>query len=92
MTIKIAVMSDLHVGLAARSKDLCPVPPDTPKKNREKYDLKPDDSFRQNFVEFLQREEITADYLVLPGDVTNAGDPREVQLLPPLSFCKRLML
>ena len=79
-TIKLAIISDIHVGLDARGKDLCPEPPDTPRKDRSKYNLKIDDTYRQKFVEFVQRERITADYLVLPGDLTNQAKPQEVQL------------
>jgi UDP-2,3-diacylglucosamine pyrophosphatase LpxH len=73
-------MSDLHIGLAARAKDLCPEPPRIPRKDRDKYNNKIDDSYRQKFVEFLEREGISAEYLILPGDLTNKSQPREVQL------------
>jgi UDP-2,3-diacylglucosamine pyrophosphatase LpxH len=78
--INLAVMSDLHIGLAARSKDLCPQPPATPRKDRWKYDTKTDNSFRRRFVEFLHQKKINADYLILPGDITNNAKPQEVQL------------
>lgn len=74
-------MGDLHVGLAARAKDLCPEPPTIPKKDRAKYNAKIDDTYRQKFVQFIQQEGITADYLVLPGDLTNKAHPEEVQLV-----------
>ena len=79
--IKLAVMSDLHVGLAARSKDLCPEPPTNSRKKRAKYNSKIDDTYRQKFVQFIQGEGITADYLVLPGDLTNEAHPKEVELV-----------
>ncbi|MFA6470689.1 MAG: metallophosphoesterase [Candidatus Latescibacterota bacterium] len=78
--MNLAVISDLHVGLAARSKDLCPEPPTTSRNHRAKYDSKTDNSYRQKFVEFVKREVITADYLVLPGDITDKADPREVRI------------
>lgn len=76
----IAVMSDLHVGLAARAKDLCPEPPTSARKDRKKYDEKTEDAYRQKFVQFVQDEGITADYLVLPGDLTNLAKPEEVEI------------
>ena len=78
--MNLAVMSDLHVGLAARAKDLCPEPPATPKKHRDRYNRKIDDAYKQKFVQFVKRERITADYLALPGDLTNSAQPKEVQL------------
>jgi 3',5'-cyclic AMP phosphodiesterase CpdA len=78
--MKLAIVSDLHIGLAARAKDLCPEPPQTPRKDRERYNRKDDGAYRQKFVEFLHRETIVADYLVIPGDITNRAQPREVQL------------
>ncbi len=80
--IRLAVMSDLHVGLAARAKDLCPEPPVTARKHRDRYNRKTEDAYRRKFIEFVlnKKDEITADYLVLPGDITNRADPPEVKL------------
>jgi len=78
--MNLAVISDLHVGLAARAKDLCPEPPSTKIKARSKYIAKIEDAYRQNFVDFVRRQGITADYLILPGDLTNRAHPREVRL------------
>lgn len=79
-TIKLAIISDIHVGLGARGKDLCPEPPAIPRKDRDKYNRKTEDAYRQKFVEFIMHKRITADYLVLPGDLTNQASPNEVQL------------
>jgi 3',5'-cyclic AMP phosphodiesterase CpdA len=78
--IKLAVMSDLHIGLAARGKDLCPEPPKSSRKERSKYHNKTDNTYRQKFLQFIQQKEITADYLVLPGDITNKALPEEVEI------------
>lgn len=78
--MKLAVMSDLHVGLAARAQDLCPEPPTTARKQLAKYKAKVEDTYRQKFVQFVVEKKITADYLVLPGDLTNKAQPQEVQL------------
>jgi UDP-2,3-diacylglucosamine pyrophosphatase LpxH len=78
--MNLAVMSDLHVGLDSRAKDLCPAPPATPKNIRKIYDGKIENAYRQQFVQFILREHITANYLVLPGDLTSKANPREVHI------------
>lgn len=78
--INLAVMSDLHIGLAARAKDLCPEPPAASRKHRAKYNAKTDNAYRERFLQFVREKGITAHYLVLPGDLTNRADPQEVQL------------
>jgi UDP-2,3-diacylglucosamine pyrophosphatase LpxH len=62
------------------SEDLCPEPPATSRKELAKYKLKTEDAYRQKFVEFIRRERISADYLVLPGDLTNKSRPPEVKI------------
>ena len=69
--MKLAVISDLHVGLAARAKDLCPEPPAVPRKDFLTYNSKTDNDYRSRFVRFVQDQHLTADYLILPGDITH---------------------
>lgn len=71
--LQLAVISDIHVGEGARAKDLCPA--GVPGR-----DNKPDDKYRDKFLKFLEKNNIKADYLVLPGDVTNHAEPNEVQI------------
>lgn len=78
--MNLAVMSDLHIGLAARSKDICPKPPRNRRKERSRYERKVEDNFRQNFIDFIQSNNLSADYLILPGDITDSAQPREVHL------------
>ena len=78
--MNLAVMSDLHIGLAARGKDLCPEPPLTNVNDRKKYETKIENSYRRKFIDFLLRERITANYLILPGDITHKAHLQEVQL------------
>jgi len=80
--LKLAIISDLHVGLAARSQDLCPEPSVTERKARAKYNAKAETAYREKFVRFVTdpTRPITADYLILPGDVTHLAQPREVQI------------
>jgi len=79
-TLKFAVISDLHVGLGARSKDLCPVPPTKPLKDRWRYDKKTEVAYREKFVDFAKKEIGSADYLILPGDVTDRAHPEQVRI------------
>jgi 3',5'-cyclic AMP phosphodiesterase CpdA len=69
--INLAVLSDLHVGLGARSTDLSPYPfPDTR-----------DTDFRKRFIEFIAKnKDIRPDYLIVPGDASHRGQPDELKL------------
>ncbi len=68
--IAIAVLSDLHVGSGARARDFCPggSGPFT------------DDRFLPTFLRFLTDNDIRADCLLLPGDVSDSGQPAQVKL------------
>ena len=71
--LQLAVISDLHVGEGARAKDLCPA-------GAPSRDMKPDENYRERFLEFVQKHSLKADYLVLPGDVTDRAKPEEVKI------------
>ncbi|WP_435627608.1 metallophosphoesterase family protein [Candidatus Ferrigenium straubiae] len=68
--LKIAIISDLHIGHGVRSKDLSPHA-DTNGID-EKYLLK--------FLEFVKSKNIQANYLVIPGDITGKAHPDEFKL------------
>lgn len=70
--LTIAVLSDLHVG-GARSKDLYP-PGEIPS------DDVVDDNYIRQFTDFVRDEDLCADYLVVPGDVSNGGRVEQVEL------------
>lgn len=78
--MKLAVMSDIHIGIASRSKDLCPAPSGYLVEDSKRYEKKIDDSYQEKFFNFIKRENLSADYLLLPGDITNRAHPREVEL------------
>lgn len=67
--IRIAIASDLHIGDAAKGADL--------RLNN------PHDAVVSNYLEpfrdFVQEKGIVADYLLIPGDITNKADPLEFQ-------------
>jgi len=56
------------------------MPPKTPRRQFERYSHKIDDDYRSTFVNFVRRENITADYLILPGDLTSQAQPTEAEL------------
>ena len=77
--IHLAVISDIHVGDGARARDLCP------EKNSKgvpsaAYTDQVDDRYQQKFIHFVRDRNITADYLLLPGDVTHEAQPDEVKI------------
>jgi UDP-2,3-diacylglucosamine pyrophosphatase LpxH len=78
--LRLAVISDLHVGSAARARDLCPEPPPSERTARTRFNAKTDTKYRETFVRFLGEQNIAADYLILPGDVTHRAQPQEVQI------------
>jgi predicted phosphodiesterase len=62
--MKILVISDLHIGIRARTKELCPYPEGESK----------DDKQVSSFLEVLkiyQNKNGDIDYLVIPGDITH---------------------
>lgn len=69
----LAVISDIHAGQNARAKDLCPA-------SAPGRDTKPDDKFTEKFIRFLKTKNLKADYLILPGDVTDSAEPDEVKI------------
>lgn len=76
--MKIAVLSDLHVGIEAKSQDLCPRTLVT-RREKARFDAKQKD-YIDAFVRFLKKEKISADYLLVPGDVTDKGCPAAVKV------------
>jgi len=81
--IRIAVISDLHVG-GARSKDLCPyatagceVNGSCPYKTKKCVEA----DFLDRFEQFANEKDLEADYLLILGDATQAGQPDEVYLV-----------
>lgn len=74
--MKIAILSDLHIGSSAKAQDLCPIEcSDDLNKYHEKVE-----NYIQDFHDFLIRENITADYLLVPGDITQDAHPMEMKL------------
>jgi len=71
MGLNLAVVSDIHVGSAARARDLDPQ--DCGKGVR-------DDDYVSRFVEYCRNNNIRADFLIVPGDITNRATPDEFQL------------
>lgn len=75
---KIAVISDLHIGEAARAADLrLPARGKNKKSTHGSLDHEP---FLDRFREFTKRYSVAADFLVVPGDITNKATPEEFDL------------
>ncbi len=68
--LRLAVISDLHIGKTARAKDLCP---------HADY-IGVDEKYVNKFIDFINSENIKADYLIIPGDITGRADPLEFEL------------
>ena len=81
----IAVMSDLHIGKNARSSDLCP-------KHHTSRGI--DKDYRNRFKAFVKQNSIKADYLIVPGDITDQADPDQMSLASEvlIEFAKALHL
>lgn len=69
---KIAVISDLHIGLDVRSRDLCPPGADVEHKSRLS-----EENFLEKFKTFVKKSGVVADYLLIPGDLTATANPAE---------------
>lgn len=76
--ITLAVISDLHIGYA-RAKDLWPIQ-DRTSQEQQVFDKLVDTNYREGFLNFIREKEISADYLVVPGDISNSGQHAQLQL------------
>lgn len=73
---KIAVISDIHIGPSARSKDLCP---------GIRSERLPNEQFSETFEEFLAGSpEIRADHLIVSGDISSKAVADEFLLASTL--------
>jgi len=66
--LTIAVISDIHIGASARSSDLLPPGSVTNHRNED---------FVQTFEKFVESQSITADCLIVAGDISTKADPSE---------------
>jgi len=66
--LTLAVISDLHIGDQARSRELCPPAIAT---------ARPDEPFLKHFIDFVASEHLTPDLLIIPGDVSAHAHPAE---------------
>ena len=90
--IKIAIISDVHIGLGARAKDLCPKPSSNNKKDLQVYNKKIDDKYFEKFLSFIEENDLQADYLMISGDLTHKAHPNEVKMASELIENLRIAL
>lgn len=74
--MKVAVLSDMHVGVKAKSQDLCPKCL-VDEENKAQFDGKQKD-YVDRFLTFIENEKLKANYLLIPGDMTESAHPEEV--------------
>ncbi|AWM94141.1 serine/threonine protein phosphatase [Pseudomonas sp. 31-12] len=72
--INVAIISDLHIGGGAKSKDF----------SVDNVSGAVIDNYLDQFKEFVVKENIKADYLVVPGDISNSADKEEFVLASSL--------
>jgi UDP-2,3-diacylglucosamine pyrophosphatase LpxH len=74
--MKFAIISDMHIGKNARAKDLLP----------ERCSGMPavDEDYKKHFLEFLEKEHIAADYLLVSGDVSCEAKADEIKIASEL--------
>lgn len=73
-SVKVAVISDLHVGDMAKGKDFSP----------NKTENASVDNYLQEFLDFVSREDLSADYLLVSGDISNRAKEQEFSLASDL--------
>jgi 3',5'-cyclic AMP phosphodiesterase CpdA len=71
---RIAVVSDIHIGPASRSGDLCP--PARAKKH--------DEQFTAEFERFVTAKQIEANHLIVSGDISSKAAADEFVLAASL--------
>lgn len=67
LPLRVLVLSDLHVGRKARSRDLCPYPDAALVQ----------ENYLDRFLRFATSVPLKADVLVLPGDISDRAHPEE---------------
>ncbi len=70
MHIRMAVISDLHVGSGTKAKDF----------SLPGSDIASVDNYLDKFKDFVNKEDIRADYLLVPGDITHRAGKDEFSL------------
>ncbi|MGA2964540.1 MAG: metallophosphoesterase [Candidatus Korobacteraceae bacterium] len=68
--LTLAVLSDLHVGRGARARDFSPYPDHSTA----------DSDYKTDFLRFVRKQKLGADYLIVPGDASHQGQPDELAL------------
>lgn len=75
--MKIAVISDMHIGPSTKAQDFCPRK--LLKNNPDRFDGLVE-GFVKDFYTFIEESDIRADYLLVCGDITDDAHPEEVKI------------
>ena len=79
MAMKIAILSDIHAGLDSTAQDLCPHELLSSEQAKVEYSNKQVD-YISRFLSFVRNEKLKADYLLVPGDITDKAYPVETKM------------
>ncbi|HCF7181628.1 metallophosphoesterase [Pseudomonas aeruginosa] len=74
LKIKVAIISDLHVGGGAKGRDF----------SLDDSPAAAVDNYLGQFEKFVSAGDIKADYLLIPGDISNSADQAEFKLASDL--------
>lgn len=77
--MKIAIVSDIHAGMDSVAQDLCPSEFLKTEQDKIAYGNKQKD-YVDKFLTFVKDTKLSADYILVPGDVTDKAHPMEAKL------------
>ncbi len=77
--MKIAIVSDIHAGMDSVAQDLCPSELLKTEQDKIAYGNKQKD-YVDKFLTFVKDTKLSADYILVPGDVTDKAHPMEAKL------------
>ena len=77
--MKIAIVSDIHAGMDSVAQDLCPRELLQTEQDNIAFSNKRE-NYVNDFLAFVKDTKLSADYILVPGDVTDKAHPMEAKL------------